>query len=270
MKKAIGFNLGQYGDLCVNLIGAKAFKLQYPDYQFTFHIGKPYESIKEIFYNNKYVDQIHISDGYNDWPTKIDVEFINNNKFDIIFNPQKSIPPKWQQRGHHASELCKMHNLAPPDSLQIELNKYFDVPNYKDYIAICYKGTTDSHKKSITDNKLLLDLCNIIESYGLKPLFFQENFLNYATIKDTFFNAIKIMLGCKMLITIDSAMCWIASGYKFPVLGLYNKNYYKEEAGITTSLNWQPINPNAIYLEDEHVNLINIDKIKNSIKNILV
>jgi ADP-heptose:LPS heptosyltransferase len=270
MKKAIGFNLGQYGDLCVNVVVAKAFKLQYPDYELTFHIGKPYEAIKEIFYFNKYIDKIHVSDGYDNWPTEKDNKFFNQNQFDIIYDPKIAVKPGWQLRGHHALELCNVHNLTPPDSLQIELNNYFVTPQeYKKYIAICYKGTTDSDKKSITDKNLLIEICNIIKSYGFEPLFFQEDFLNYITVKDTFFDAIKIMLGCKMLITIDSAMAWIASGYQFPVLGLYNKNYYKE-AGVTTSLNWQPINPNAIYLEDEHVNLINIDKIKNSVENILL
>jgi len=265
--KAIGFNLGQYGDLCINLVAAKAFKNTYPNSYFTFNLSKRYEGIKEIFYNNKYIDEFKVWDGYNDnWPTEDYKNYLLNNKYDIIYDPMIGPRPGWQKYHHQTIEMCEVHNLNPVDS-QIELNQYFNIPsNYDKHIAICHTGATDIHKKSLNIEKIK-KITNLIIKLGFKPLFFQYPFEHFDYFDGKFFDAIRIMLGCKMLITIDSAMAWIASGYKFPTLGLYNSHYYIEH-GVTTSKNWQPTNPNSIYFEDVSVNNIKEDLIEEAIKNI--
>ena len=269
MIKAIGFNLGQFGDLCMNVVPSKAFKLMHPDSHFTFNMSKRYSAIKEIFLFNQYIDDVKVWDGYNDnWETSDYTTFIRESKFDIIYNPMIGPQAGWQMHRHQTAEMCRVHSLTPPENLQIELNQYFDLFNdYKKYIAVCYSGATDSHKKNLSEEKTL-EISRLIESLGYKPLFFQNKVQNYDCYSGQFFDAIKIMLSCKMLITIDSAMCWIASGYKFPTLGLYNKFYYSEY-GATTSKNWQPINPNAIYLENNGLNSIIIEDIEKSMKELI-
>lgn len=266
--KAFGFHLGQYGDLCMNIVACKAFKQKYPNSHFTFNIGRRYEDIKYIFYNNKYIDDIHIWEGYNsNWPTEKDKEYLNTISYDIFYDPMVGPRPNWQNKRHQVEEVCLIRDLEPPQDLSVELNKYFDIyEGYKKYISICYSGATDSNKKNLSETKID-EICNLILKYGYKPLFYQKKYKNYDYINESFFEAIKYMLSTKLLITIDSAMCWIASGYKFPTIGLYNQNYYAEY-GANTSKNWQPINNKAIYLEAPSTNDISIDLIENAIKNL--
>lgn len=265
--RAIGFNQGQFGDLCMNIIACKAFKNQYPDSHFTFGINKKYESISPIFLKNKFIDDIHIWDGYDNWPTQNDFDYLNNNKFDIVYHPMRSLRPNWQTVRHQTEEICLVHGLEPPEDLQIELKKYFETKTgYEKYISICAWGATDSEKKNLPNSKID-EICSIIIKNGYKPLFFQNQYKDFDSINTSFFEAIKIMLSTKMLISIDSSMLWIASGYKFPAIGLYNKNYYSNY-GANTSKNWQPVNPNAKYIEGNSLLDIDLSTLEECIKNI--
>lgn len=263
---AIGFNQGQFGDLCMNLIACKAHKTKYESSKLTFGINKKYKSIYPIFLKNKLIDDIHIWDGYDDWPTQNDIDFLNQKKFDIIYNPMQRLSEHWQQTHHQTEEICIVHGLIPPKDLQIDLNKYFKTYDYKRYVSICVSGATDSNKKNLPENKID-QVCDLIVKYGYEPLFFQTKHKNYRSINLDFFEAIKIMLSTKMLISIDSAMIWIASGYKFPTIGLYNQNYYSNR-GAFTSKNWQPINPNSQYIESESMDATSIFEIEECLKKI--
>lgn len=265
--RAIGFNQGQFGDLCMNLVACRAFKETHNNSHLTFSINKKYSAIEPIFLKNELIDEIHIWDGYDNWPSNIDKEYIDSSRFDIIFHPMACLRPNWQPFRHQTEEICLVHQLNPPKDLKINLNKYFETDDsFKNYISICYKGSTDPYKKNLKE-EYVNKLCKMITSLGYKPLFFQDQFENYDYFKGDFFDSIKVMLGTKLLVTIDSALSWIASGYNFPTIGLYNQNYYAQYGAIT-SKNWQPINPNGIYLESADVNNINIDNIKDNIEKI--
>lgn len=263
--KAIGFNQGQYGDLCINLIAAKSFKTYFPDSELYFGINKKYESIKEIFYNNTLIDKIHIWDKYDGWPSKIDEDFIERERFDYVFHAMAHHPEQdWYLKRHQTQELCYMHGLNPPENLQIDLNKYFTTERNSKFIAVNLFAETRGEDK-IPSLDRAKEICQLISKMGYTPI--QIGLPDQPQICDkrfvgTFFDTIKFVLSCDLLITVDSAISWIASGYKFPVLGLYSYTYYY---GATTSKNWQPINPNAIYLEENIVNNISLDQIEKSI-----
>jgi hypothetical protein len=242
----------------MNTVSCRAFKNTYPDSHLTFNISKRYSAIKDLFLYNKYIDDVKVWDGYNDnWESKDYTDFINSSKFDLIYDPMIGPGPDWQTKRHQTEELCLVRNLKPPQDLRVELNQYFEIYNgYNNYIAICHQGATDSYKKNLPSNKLD-ELCNLILKHGYKPLFFQNKYKNFDFINESFFESVRFMLSTRLLITIDSAMSWIASGYKFPTIGLYNQNYYLHH-GATTSKNWQPINPNSIYLEAPSMQDINI------------
>ncbi len=53
------------------------------------------------------------------------------------------------------------------------------------------------------------------------------------------------MLGCTFVITLDGGLCWTASAYNFPTLGLMGFHY----DGLNSSKLYQPINKNGHYLE---------------------
>ena len=69
-----------------------------------------------------------------------------------------------------------------------------------------------------------------------------------------FFETIQFALSCDFVFTVDSALAWIMSGYQHSVLGIYNYKYYYE---AETAKNWQPINPNAYYIESDNINIDN-------------
>lgn len=263
--KAIGFNQGQYGDLCMNIIAAKSFKTYFPDSELYFGINKKYESIKEIFYNNPLIQKIHIWDKYDGWPSQTDLEFIESEKFDYVFHAMAYHPEDdWYLNRHQTEEVCYMHGLKSPENLQITLNKYFTTGKNHKHIAVNLFAETRGHDKipSIQKSKQICDLLikmgYIPVQIGLpdQPQICEKRFVG------TFFDTIKFVLSCDFLLTVDSAISWIASGYSFPVLGLYSYNYY---SGASTSKNWQPINPNALYLEENIVENINLNSIESSI-----
>lgn len=267
MIKAIGFNQGQFGDLCMNLIACKAFKNTYANGHLTFGINKKYQEIAPLFFHNELIDDIHIWDGYDNWPTQDDKKFIEESNFDKIFHPMERLRPSWQPFRHQTQEICLVHGLNSPDDLQIKLNKFFNTRDgYKGYISICHAGATDSHKKNLPESKID-EICKLIIKYGYKPLFYKNKYKDHDCINASFFESVQYLLSTKLLITIDSAMCWISSGYNFPTIGLYNQNYY-QQYGATTSVNWQPINNNAIYLEKPSMREIDIDSIENALKSI--
>ena len=61
-------------------------------------------------------------------------------------------------------------------------------------------------------------------------------------------------------------MAWIASGYSFPTFGIYAYNYYPH---VTTSKNWQPINPNAKYIEKDKISNITLDLVSEEIDKMI-
>jgi ADP-heptose:LPS heptosyltransferase len=247
------------------MVAAKSFKNYFPDSELYFGINKKYESIKEIFYENTLVDKIHIWDKYDGWPSKEDELFIDQERFDYVFNAMAHHPEQdWYLKRHQTEELCYMHGLKAPDNLQITLNKYFATEKNSKYIAINLFAETRGADK-IPSLERSRQICELIYNMGYIPV--QIGLPDQPQICEkrfvgTFFDTIKFVLSCDLLITVDSAIAWIASGYSFPVLGLYSYTYY---SGATTSKNWQPINPNAIYLEENIVDNIHIETIKNSI-----
>ena len=75
------------------------------------------------------------------------------------------------------------------------------------------------------------------------------------------------MLGTDFLISCDSGMPWVASAYNHPTIGLYSSAY---NPMVETTKNWQPVNPNAVYLESNLANNISmyaiVDEINKKIK----
>jgi ADP-heptose:LPS heptosyltransferase len=264
--KAIGFNQGQYGDLCINLVACKAFKRDLPNSNLYLGINKRYESLKEIFLYNNLIDNIHIWDKYDGWPSQEDVNFISNEKFDIVFNPMpKHSSEDWYLHRHQTEETCLMHGITPPDDLRVKLNKYFETKRQNKYVAVNLFAETRSSDKT-PDLQQSISIVNLIKSLGYIPV--QIGLPEQPQICDnqffgSFFETIKFVLSCDFLVTVDSAISWIASGYSFPVVGIYAYSYY---TGATTSKNWQPINKNAIYIEKNRISDITTHDIEQAIQ----
>ena len=84
-------------------------------------------------------------------------------------------------------------------------------------------------------------------------------------IKSSYFDSVKNILGCKLLLSTDTSIVWAASGYQFPTIILYSNKYYTRQ--YVKCL--YPVNKNSICLDELNVNNIELDKIEEAIKNIL-
>tara|TARA_R110002153_G_scaffold265364_1_gene427860 strand:- start:641 stop:1465 length:825 start_codon:yes stop_codon:yes gene_type:complete len=273
MIKGLGFNQGQIGDLAMQVVLCKQFKKIFPDSHMTLGINKKYDTCKELFKKNKYIDDIKIWDGYDDFPTEADKQFIEEHgeEYAYIFNPMSCHQDnEWYTKIHHIQAFANNHGLGKVDDLKIELEQWFDLdPKYKNCIAI----TAFSSAKGIRD--IPKDLANRmiehIHSLGFETIQLglkSHDILNttYEPIGGTIMEDVIIALSCKMLVTTDTGMNWIMSGYDQNVLGLYSNCSYPNSAPL---YNRTPLNPNGLYLEADHVKNINFDMIKGYIQKLI-
>lgn len=266
--KVIGFNQGQYGDLCMCTVAARSVKEMMPNCELYFGINKKYESLKDIFLHNDFIDHIHIWDQYDGWPNQKDLDYITGENFNIVFDAMpKHTSDQWYLFKHQTEELCHMHKIVPPMNLQVSLNKYFETEDNKKYVAVNLFAETRGSDKTPSLERAK-EICEIIKSHGFTPV--QVGLPSQPQICEerftgTFFESIKFVLSCNFLFTVDSAMSWIMSGYNFPTIGIYAYSYYP---GATSSVNWQPINSNGIYIESDKISNITVDSIDDSIRSI--
>lgn len=267
--RAIGFNAGQFGDVLMGTVAARAFKEQNPDSHLTLGIAEKYSSIAPLFRGHKYFDALHIWKGYNDWPNKDDELHLALKRYDKVFDamPQHT-DPFWYLQRHQTAELCMMHGLTPPKNLQVDLTEIKGAAfAASKTIALSLFGETRGGDKNVTEEQAK-QIVELVKKMGYNPM--QLGVQAHPKICDGFLDvsfesSVIFMRMSKMLITVDTAMSWIASGYSHPTIGLYCSSYYPM---ATTSKNWQPVNPNAIYLESPKVSDIILDRIETSIKSL--
>lgn len=271
MKRAIGFNLSQYGDLVIGTVTARAFKQQFPDYELEFGIASKYQGIAPLFFNHPDIDKIHIWEGCDDWPNHPeDSRHLNWEKYDIVFH---AMAPhtinSWYNERHFTQENCLVHGLNPPENLQCFLNKWFDtLSGYENYVALSvFPGYGVSNGRTFSVEKLN-ELVEKIHKLGLKTIVIgtdlEPKLIDTKVTNTTFFNAVKIMLSCKILITADTAMSWVASAYDFPTIGFYTKNYF--DMKIERIQSHIPVNPRGHYLAAEKIDDIEINNIVEILK----
>ena len=268
MKKAIGFLGGQFGDAITTIAAQKIFLEHNPDFEFTFALSKKYEEIIPLFLNQPHIKNVHLWEGYDSyWPTTNDLEFINNQKFDIVFNPMQGVIHDWFKSMHQVSLCCARYGLKIPKTNEVSLHKYFEPnENYKNYVAVSYFANNGQGIKNISIQKINI-INNFIKNMGYKIVHLggcNEPIIDHAiNPKLSLFESVRILCSCKLLITTDTAMSWIASAYKIPTIGIYSYAYHP---GATTSINWQPVNPNAFYLDSDAAENVSLNDILENIE----
>ena len=267
--RVIGFNQGQAGDLCMNLVACRAFKEMFPKSEIIFGINRRYEQLAPLFLENPLVDGVHIWDGYDNWPTQADKDHIKSERFTHVFNPMPHHTREdWYLDRHQTEEVCWMHGLRPPNDLSVSLNKYFSTPPIdKRRIAVNLHAATRAEAKTPSPAHARA-IIKALEGSGYMPVqiglpneeqYCKERFVG------TFFESVQFVLSCGALLTVDSAMAWIASGYKFPTVGLYTPSYYPN---ALSSVTWQPRNDNLIALEAGRIDEISVDSVIGAISSL--
>lgn len=263
---------GQLGDLAINTIVARALKEKYPDCQTVMSINKKYAHAAPIFFNNKVVDGIYIWDQYDGWPNEKDKEFLNTRNFDFLYNPHQShIDEFWWTKMHHSQAICNNYGIKPPENLQVELTQWFDL---KSELSNCIAISPYTSAGAVRDIPIEVSskIINHIHSLGFKTIQLgispsPQLVTTYPMNKGTVFEDVVIARSCRGLITADTGINYIMSGYKHPTLGLYSSKCYPTIAPLQ---NRTPKNPNSIYLQDYDIENISEELIKESINNLFL
>lgn len=267
--KACGFLCGQFGDLVMGIVALKSFRRLYPDAHFTLSIGNRYAEIKPLFEQQKNINSIHIWDSYNEWPNPNDKAYIKAENFDILYDGMAEHKDQnWYWKRHQTEELQKMMNLPIIEDRKIELKRWFNVPNNKDCVAIA--GFTSFGACKSLSVKKLINITNYIKCKRYKVvqlgLETEPEIPNICRFIGSYFESVRQMLGCKLLVCADTGLAWVSSAYNYPTLGLYGYNFYPM---CSTSKNWQPMNDNAVYLEADHAENIKDELIYENLNQFL-
>lgn len=252
IKNAVGFVNSLYGDTVIMTVACRAFKLKYPDAKLTFAVADKFKDILPLFVRNPNIDSFHVWSSYNDWPQKVDQEYINFRKFDYVFHPQPAHSRlDWYNHNHYAQEACIRYGLVPPDDLSYELVKWFpELPEYKKCITLSLfpnKGTQMDKTMTVEECE---NLCVGIKKLGYQPIQLGGKYevkLENAVSPDlSFIEAAQILTSSALHITADTAFSSIAAGYKHKTLGFYGLNY-KDMRDCGSHL---PPNSNAYYFRN--------------------
>ena len=269
MIKAIGFLGSLSGDIVMCSAMAKAFKTQFgPESHLTFACAKQFGSILPLFYDNKYIDNYHIWDGYNDWPTNIDKHYINHGKFNIVFDCLPSHTSRdWYNHYHYIEETALMLGLQKPQDLKCYLNPWFGKDSaYSNYVAI----SAFPSKSAQLNKTLSLNTWNFIvkeiNKMGFKCVQLGGKYdiqIEGAEKPDLdWIGAAKVLHSSKLQITTDTSWAWIGSAYEHNAIGLYGLNY----PDMRTPNSHLPVNDNATYLYGKDVSEIHIDTLLDIIR----
>lgn len=267
MKILFGHH-GRFGDLFINLPAIKALSLTYEGCLIDMPVHKDYAEAIPLLMNLPYLNGIFITNEYEKFPNQRDVDNLRGRDYDEIFNPmQRAFSDDWWKTYHQTQRVgldYRFNSTAMSNiSKKIELNKWFDVPNKENFVALApfpawYEGA--NNPKALTVERAQ-EIVNFILSKGYQVLQVghpdEPKIEGTIRLQTSYFESVKNVLGCKMMIMGDSGLNWVLSGYNFPVLGLYGHRYY----GGENVKNIQPVNPNGIYLDASHVNEIPMEKI---------
>jgi ADP-heptose:LPS heptosyltransferase len=263
ITNAIGFQQGQLGDLVIATVAARAFKQQFPDARLTFGIAEKYRDALPLFFCNKHINDFHIWDGYDNWPTKLDREYMYFRGFDRVFNamPPHS-RPDWYNYRTYGEENCIRFGLKVPDDTSYELVQWFPLSEgHKKTITLSlFPSAGQLHKTMPVDE--CEKLCVYLKAAGYSPVQIGGKF-EYVRLANAYaphlsiFEATKLMLSSAFHITADTAFSSIAAAYKHPVLGFYGINY----PDMVDCFSHLPPNPNAIYIKNRDPQTVKADEL---------
>ncbi len=270
-KVCIGIR-GQYGDIIMQEPGLRKFIKDNPDTKIVLAVSKKYKDILPLFHNyHSNIIDFKSFEGYNDWPTKEDLQYIEEQKFDALFPPDipKHKENDWANRRHITEETALMIGLDC-DTKNITLNLPENLVKEPKTAAIhMFSSKWPGGIRSIGIQKQTI-IVDYLRRKGYKV--YQISSPNQPAIKGaefpkgTYYDACIRVLKSDFLVSCDSGMPWVSSAYNHPTLALFSSGY---NSLVSTTKNWHPVNPNGIYLESHKADNISIYKIYDAIDKII-
>jgi len=271
--KKVCFGMGgQYGDVVMQEPGLRKFIKDNPDTKIILAICDKYKEILPLFYDyHENIVDYKVWEGYDDWPTVKDQQYIKEQSFDAMFPFQK---PFHEDNGfsnyrHITIETALMLGVTADDpKINLKLPKSV-IKEPKTVSVHMFSSKWPHGIRSIEKQKQILIVDYLLRK-GYKV--YQISSPNQPTLpgvikpSGTYYDACMNVLKTDFLISCDSGMVFIASAYDHPSLGLFSSGY---NPLVPTTKNLQPINPNAIYLESYRGSDISIYKIFESIDELI-
>ena len=275
MNRYLGLNPHRYGDLFINLTAFRALKRLDPGCHVTMAINGDYREAAPLFLDQDCIDRIHITHSPIGGFDAVDMEWIKSQQFTHVFDPMQdhSHAHPWFLTGRNQpQEVAFMHGIpiAADETGKLTLNRWFQPSaGFEQYVAFHgFAGSHGPNRKMFTPERAQ-EIVNLIESKGYRVLQLgipsEPKLDNTLRLDTDYFTSVKNVLGCKGLLTGDSGVCWMASCYDFPTVGVYSHDYYGE-ANVRAI---QPINRNARYLSAPNVNDVPLADISAALDNLL-
>lgn len=264
MRSAAGFLGGQFGDLIIQTVAARAFKEQFPDAALTFAVAERYKDILPLFAEHPHIDSFHIWEGYDDmWPTPADREYMSFKRFDHVFNPMAPHSrPDWFNHRHYGEEACLRHGLRAPSDLSYELVKWFPrVAGCERYITLSLFPSKGGQLDKTMPLAECEALCVGLRALGYTPVQlggrFEVKLENAVAPSFSILEAAQILTSSHLHITADTAFSSIAAGYHHPTLGFYGLNY----RDMTDCWSHLPPNRNGHYIKNRPPQTVRADEV---------
>jgi len=266
-KVCIGMR-GQYGDVIMQEPALRKFIKENPDTKIVLAVAKKYEQVLPLFKDyHENIIEFKSFEGYDNWPTEEDTEYLQEQEFDALFPPDIPLHPDplWAKQRHIVSETALMIGLTA-DTTDIELKMPQEVKKEPNTIAVhMFSSKWPGGTRSISVEKQT-KIVAYLKELGYKV--YQISSPNQPHIEGTIFehgtyyDACIKMLSTDMLISCDSGMAWVASAYNHPTIALFSTAYNSQ---IGTTKNWHPVNPNGVYMEELLADQVPFEKIKEQI-----
>ena len=261
----IGFSAGEFGDVILNSTLCRTFKELYSDSSLTLAFNKKYYNLLPLFQNHPFIDKFHLWDGYDNWPTEKDLEFLKKENFDIIFNPMPTHKDLyWYRYKHQIDEIHDMHGFEPPKNKQCYLERWFDLLPGHDKTITASVFASGSHPDQLARTfsvEKIIELFESIEELGYEIIRLDtridhtcalEN--KYPASKLSLLEAARLMCSSKLHLTCDTSFSWIADSYSHNTLGWTRLESYV------------PVNPRGHYFVSDNINDIPLEQIIETIK----
>ncbi len=270
MRKVYFGNLGQFGDILMQEPALRQFIKDNPQDKITLGASVKFMGALKIFENyHPNITALKVWNSYGEFPTPDDLHYIKNEKFDFFtIKPQggqivaedngmilQHAEPDWAVRRHIVEESGLMQGITVTDK-QLTFKNNFNIKKLPKTIGITLfpsdwrlNGVKSLNEFSVAN---IVKICNklgynVIHINGPG----EPDVPGAPKVNGTYIESIKAILSTDMLVTCDTGMMWAASGYQHPVVGLFG---WASNPVAGTSVNWQPLNPNATYLEAPRAN----------------
>ena len=255
MKKVyFGIN-GQFGDIVMQEPALRKFINDNPETKIVLGCHNKYFPALQLF-NNYHDNIIELKswEGYNDWPTKSDQQYIDEQGFDHMFKTMpKHTTSDWAKEIHQTREAALMQGIDISD-IQINLPKPEGTVEHNNTVAISLFPNWPNGGIKSFPYEWTCNIVKVINKMGFNVIHLngpdEPDVPNATKVNGTYLDSVKNLLGTKLLVTCDTGMSWVASAYQHPTVGFYAWGYNPVSG---TSKNWQPVNPNADYIEDVSV-----------------